>query len=109
MSVRTESAKARAGGAGPLTTPSDQRADAPRSPSDVPGPPRRDDALRLGSHTLTSRLIVGTGKYANYQLMAESLEASGTECITVAVRRERLIDAAGNNLLDFIDTHRYIL
>ena len=36
--------------------------------------------------------------------MAESLDLSGTECITVAVRRERLIDAAGNNLLDFIDT-----
>jgi thiazole synthase len=41
--------------------------------------------------------------------MGESLERSGTECITVAVRRERLIDAAGNNLLDFIDTSRYTL
>lgn len=67
------------------------------------------DELRLGKHTLRSRLIVGTGKYANYQLMAESLDASGTDCITVAVRRERLIDAAGNNLLDHIDTRRYIL
>ncbi len=67
------------------------------------------DALRLGCHTLRNRLIVGTGKYANYELMGRSLEASGTECITVAVRRERLIDAQGNNLLDFIDTKRYIL
>src|SRR2546423_14397628 len=75
-----------------------------RSPD---APPK--DTLRLGNHTLASRLIAGTGKYANYQLMAESLEASGTECITVAVRRERLIDAAGNNLLDFIDTRRYLL
>ena len=41
--------------------------------------------------------------------MGESLELSGTDCITVAVRRERLIDAAGNNLLDFIDTRRYTL
>ena len=41
--------------------------------------------------------------------MGESLARSGTECITVAVRRERLIDAAGNNLLDFIDTSRYTL
>ena len=41
--------------------------------------------------------------------MGESLERSGTDCITVAVRRERLIDAAGNNLLDFIDTSRYTL
>ncbi len=62
------------------------------------------EQLRLGSHTLHSRLIVGTGKYANYKLMAESLDASGTDCITVAVRRERLIDAQGQNLLDHIDT-----
>ncbi|RIK73092.1 MAG: thiazole synthase [Planctomycetota bacterium] len=68
-----------------------------------------DDSLTIGNHTLRSRLIVGTGKYASYELMGECLERSGTECITVAVRRERLIDAAGNNLLDFIDTSRYIL
>jgi thiazole synthase len=72
--------------------------------SDVASPP-----LRIGTHTLASRLIVGTGKYASYDLMAESLDLSGTDCITVAVRRERLIDAAGNNLLDFIDTKRYTL
>jgi thiazole synthase len=41
--------------------------------------------------------------------MAKSLEASGTDCITVAVRRERLIDAQGQNLLDHVDTRRYIL
>ncbi|MCC7085703.1 MAG: thiazole synthase [Pirellulales bacterium] len=67
------------------------------------------DSFCLGNHTLQSRLIVGTGKYANYEQMSSSLEASGTDCITVAVRRERLIDAQGNNLLDFIDTERYIL
>ncbi len=67
------------------------------------------EVLQLGTHRFTSRLIVGTGKYADYQTMGESLERSGTECITVAVRRERLIDAAGNNLLDFIDTTRYTL
>jgi len=67
------------------------------------------DSLKLGQHTLASRLIVGTGKYASYPLMNESLEASGTDCITVAVRRERLIDAQGNNLLDAIDTRRYTL
>lgn len=67
------------------------------------------EALQLGTHRFTSRLIVGTGKYADYQVMGESLERSGTECITVAVRRERLIDAAGNNLLDYIDSNRYTL
>ncbi len=67
------------------------------------------DSLQIGTHRLSSRLIVGTGKYADCEVMAESLERSGTDCITVAVRRERLIDAAGNNLLDFIDTSRYTL
>jgi thiazole synthase len=67
------------------------------------------DPFRLGRHLLNSRLIVGTGKYANYALMAESLQLSGTDCITVAVRRERLIDAQGRNILDFIDTRRYVL
>jgi thiazole synthase len=71
--------------------------------------PLAGDRLQIGTHTLSSRLIVGTGKYANYELMSDSLAASGTDCITVAVRRERLIDARGNNLLDFIDTRRYTL
>lgn len=67
------------------------------------------DSLTIGAHTLASRLIVGTGKYSSYALMGEALHRSGTDCITVAVRRERLIDADGNNLLDFIDVSRYTL
>ena len=65
--------------------------------------------LRIGSHTFSSRLIVGTGKYSSYEGMRQALDISGTECITVAVRRERLIDAEGKNLLDFIDTRRYTI
>ena len=68
-----------------------------------------DDPIQLGTHTLQSRLIVGTGKYASYELMGEALDTSGTDCITVAVRRDRLIDADGNNLIDAIDTSRYTL
>lgn len=68
-----------------------------------------DQPLVVGSHTLKSRLIVGTGKYSSYPLMGEALERSGTDCITVAVRRERLIDADGNNLLDAIDPDRYTI
>ena len=67
------------------------------------------DPLRIGSHTFSSRLIVGTGKYADYESMRQALAISGAECITVAVRRERLIDAQGKNLLDFIDTGRYTI
>ena len=68
-----------------------------------------DDRLQVGPHRLRSRLIVGTGKYESYSLMASALEQSGTHCITVAVRRERLYDAHGQNILDFLDLQRYIL
>jgi thiazole synthase len=68
-----------------------------------------DKPLILGSHRLTSRLIVGTGKYATYELMRDCLEASGSEVITVAVRRERLIDAQGRNILEYIDLSRYTI
>jgi len=67
------------------------------------------DPLRLGSHTFSSRLIVGTGKYASFDLMRAALETCGAECITVAVRRDRLVNSAGQNLLDYIDTSRYTI
>ena len=69
----------------------------------------QQDPLRLGTHTLQSRLIVGTGKYETALEMRQALELSGADCITVAVRRERLHDSEGNNLLDFIDPARYTL
>jgi thiazole synthase len=72
-------------------------------------PVTTDDVLRLGRHTLASRLIVGTGKYENYDIMRSCLDESGTQCITVAVRRERLYDAEGRNILDFLDRDRYLL
>lgn len=65
--------------------------------------------LRVGPFDLSSRLIVGSGRYANATIMKECLELSGAQCITVAVRRERLHDAHGENLLDFIDSDKYIL
>jgi thiazole synthase len=67
------------------------------------------DTLRVGSHTLRSRLILGTGRYDSLAVMEQSLALSGTHCITVAVRRERLYDQSGQNLLDYIDTDRYLL
>lgn len=54
-----------------------------------------DPPLRIGRHTLTSRLIVGTGKYDTFETMQRSLALSETDCITVAVRRERLYDGQG--------------
>ena len=67
------------------------------------------DRLQLGTHALASRLIVGTGKYESYDIMRRSLELSGCDCITVAVRRERLYDGDGRNILDFLDLERYLL
>jgi len=72
-------------------------------------PPPESKLLRVGSHSLNSRLIVGTGKYDSLQLMKESLEASGSDCVTVAVRREKLYDREGKNLLDYIDLAKYTL
>jgi thiazole synthase len=76
--------------------------------SDLPAS-HSEPALRLGSHQLTSRLIVGTGKYATYELMQQCLSVSHAEVITVAIRRERLVDKAGRNILDFIDLARYTI
>ncbi|MEY3206576.1 MAG: Thiazole synthase [Planctomycetota bacterium] len=68
-----------------------------------------DGPLRVGGMTLMSRLIVGTGKYATHAEMARCLAAAGADCVTVAVRRERLVNAAGENILDHIDLARYTL
>lgn len=68
-----------------------------------------DDPFRLGQHLLRSRLIVGTGKYDTYATMQRSLVLSGADCLTVAVRRERLYDGAGKNILDYLDLQRYTL
>jgi thiazole synthase len=68
-----------------------------------------DKPLRVGSFTFQSRLITGTGKYANYELMRECLAASGCQVTTVAVRRERLVDKEGRNILDYLDLKRYTI
>lgn len=68
-----------------------------------------EESLRIGNHVLQSRLIVGTGKYDTFETMQRSLALSGSDCITVAVRRERLYDGEGKNILDAIDLDRYIL
>ncbi|HMB08325.1 MAG TPA: sulfur carrier protein ThiS [Isosphaeraceae bacterium] len=67
------------------------------------------DSLIIGTHTFRSRLFVGTGKYAALELMRDCLDASGAEVVTVAVRRERLLDRDGRNLLDFLDPQRYTI
>jgi len=72
-------------------------------------PTAPDTPLTIGGRTFTSRLVTGTGKYADYETMQRALDASGCEVVTVAVRRERLINECGESLLDFIDTARYTI
>ncbi|MDW8196538.1 MAG: sulfur carrier protein ThiS [Gemmataceae bacterium] len=65
-----------------------------------------DQPLRVGPFTFRSRLFTGTGKYSSYELMQQCLQASGCEVTTVAVRRDRLIDRDGKNILDYLDLKR---
>ncbi|HEX9860724.1 MAG TPA: thiazole synthase, partial [Nitrospirota bacterium] len=66
-----------------------------------------EDVLTIGGITFRSRLWVGTGKYASFQQTKEAVEASGTDVVTVAVRRTNITDPAQENLLDYIDPKVY--
>jgi len=59
--------------------------------------------LRIGKHEFKSRLFLGTGKYPSPEIMAASHAASGTECVTVAVRRVDLNDKSKGSILSWID------
>jgi thiazole synthase len=70
---------------------------------------RTESDLAIGSRRFSSRLIVGTGKYAEFPTMQAALDASGAQVVTVAVRRERLYNEQGQSLLDFLDLSRYTI
>ena len=65
-----------------------------------------NDALHIGKYTLTSRLIVGTGKYPSMDAMRAAHAASGAEMVTVAIRRINLDDPSGKTLIDYLDRDR---
>src|SRR5690242_18223230 len=67
------------------------------------------DVFKIRDFEVRNRLFVGTGKYATYELMQQALDASGCQVVTVAVRRERLVDAQGRSLLDHLDLSKYII
>jgi thiazole synthase len=68
-----------------------------------------NDKLIIAGREFTSRLMVGTGKYADFQQMVAAIEASGAEIITVAVRRVNILDRNKESLLDHIDIRKYTL
>lgn len=75
--------------------------------ADKKGNSMEDKKLKFGKYEFTSRLFVGTGKYSTMEAMADALEASGTEVVTVAVRRVKINETT--SLLDFIDTKKYVI
>ncbi|GAC1411944.1 MAG: thiazole synthase [Candidatus Velthaea sp.] len=68
-----------------------------------------NDTLHIGKYTFTSRLIVGTGKYPSIPIMQAAHEASGTQMVTVAIRRIHLDDPSGKTMIDYLDTAKYTL
>lgn len=67
--------------------------------------------LTIADRTFTSRLMLGTGKFASHEMMRDALDASGTEIVTVALRRADLSGKSDPyaNILEFIDPQRYLL
>ncbi len=65
--------------------------------------------FEIAGRRFSSRLFVGTGKYPTMEGMRDALDASGCEVVTVAVRRERLFNAEGKSLLDYLDLSRYTI
>ena len=66
------------------------------------------DIFRVANKTLKSRLIVGTGKYKNFQETAKAVEASGADMVTVAVRRVNILDKKKPILTDYLNPKKII-
>jgi len=70
----------------------------------------RDDLLTIAGKTYRSRLLVGTGKYKDFEETCQAIEASGAEIVTVAIRRTNIGQNAGEpNLLDVLPPDRYTI
>ncbi|MDB2673503.1 thiazole synthase, partial [Akkermansiaceae bacterium] len=67
--------------------------------------------LVIAGREFSSRLMLGTGKFPSNELMRDALDASGTEIVTVALRRADLSGQSDPfaNILDFIDSEKYLL
>lgn len=68
-----------------------------------------EDSFQLGGAEYRSRLIVGTGKYKDFEETKRAIEVSGAEIVTVAVRRVNITDPNKENLLDYLDPKKYTI
>ncbi len=66
------------------------------------------ELLKIAEKTFHSRLFVGTGKYASPQMMQKSLEASGSELVTMAMRRVQ-VDGSDDGIIDYLPRDRFNL
>jgi len=66
-----------------------------------------DDPLLIAGRRFSSRLLVGTGKYKDFEETARAIEASGAEIVTVAVRRVNLTDPSKPMLVDYVSPKKY--
>src|SRR3546814_1061844 len=68
------------------------------------------DTFTLAGHSYTSRLLVGTGKYKDFEETRQAIDASGAEIVTVAIRRTNIGQNAGEpNLLDFLPPSKFTI
>ncbi|MCZ6781987.1 MAG: thiazole synthase [Proteobacteria bacterium] len=67
------------------------------------------DSYTIGKHTFTSRLIIGSGKYASFEQNRECAERTGAEMVTVALRRVDLNAPKGQRLFDFLSPDRFTI
>lgn len=76
-----------------------------------PSPAMTDTPLQIAGRQFTSRLMMGTGKFSSNESMKDALEASGSQIVTVALRRADLTGShdPAANILDFIDPEKYLL
>ena len=65
-----------------------------------------EDVFNLAGTSYRSRLIVGTGKYKDFQETKKAIEVSGAEIVTVAVRRVNITDPNKENLLDYLGSEK---
>ena len=66
------------------------------------------DIFKIANIKLSSRLIVGTGKYKNFSETAKAVKASGADMVTVAVRRVNILDKKKPLLTDYLDPKKII-
>ena len=76
---------------------------APEGAGSLPG----KDTFEVAGKVFSSRLLVGTGKYKDFEETAEAIEASGAEIVTVAVRRVNVTNPKEPMLVDYVDPKKY--